>query len=132
MAKQVVLIESETHRGKGSEDDPHRTVLQWFSLDGTLVVESDEFLDRRLHDLRQEALSRAATAQHEISRLRMAAAPGLKCGDIVYRVGTRTKMCVRTVVDDGASVVCDWFVGKRLMRRRIKTSNLVVAVKVSC
>lgn len=53
MAKLVELIYTEICRGKGTEEDPCRTVKQWFEKDGTLVVEDDpknEYMSK-YHDL---------------------------------------------------------------------------------
>jgi hypothetical protein len=41
MAKLVELIETDDLRGVGIPSDPCRRVQQWFTKDGTLVVESD-------------------------------------------------------------------------------------------
>jgi hypothetical protein len=41
MAKLVELIETDDLRGAGTPSDPCRRVQQWFTKDGTLVVESD-------------------------------------------------------------------------------------------
>lgn len=43
MAKLVVLIEVDEKRGKGVEGDPVRLVRQWWTTDGTFVVELDPY-----------------------------------------------------------------------------------------
>lgn len=45
MAKLVTLIESEQIRGRGVNEDPRRTVKQWFTPDGELIAENDPWLE---------------------------------------------------------------------------------------
>ncbi len=50
MPRVIEVIESETTRGKGFEEDPVRTVVQYWTLDGTrLLAERDAWL----HDAQQ-------------------------------------------------------------------------------
>lgn len=41
MAKVIQVIEVETGRGKGTEDDVMRRVIQYWTLDGELLAEHD-------------------------------------------------------------------------------------------
>lgn len=41
MARVVQMIETDNRRGTGVDHDPYRTVRQWWTLDGKLVVELD-------------------------------------------------------------------------------------------
>lgn len=42
MAKVIQVIDTYRHEGRGTEDDPHRLVRQFYSLDGELLIEHDE------------------------------------------------------------------------------------------
>lgn len=49
MAKLIQVIETEDRRGAGlDEDDPVRLVKQFWSSDGVLLMERDEWRDRRI------------------------------------------------------------------------------------
>ncbi len=41
MVKLVTLIESRVCRGKGTPEEPYRTVMEHWTLDGTLVADND-------------------------------------------------------------------------------------------
>lgn len=41
MARLVTLIQSFTHRGEGTKENPHRTVEQLWGKDGALIAEYD-------------------------------------------------------------------------------------------
>jgi hypothetical protein len=58
MAKVIQVIEVEVKRGKGIEDDPIRGVMQYWSLEGELLAESDPCL--KIMPLKDRA--RSATA----------------------------------------------------------------------
>lgn len=45
MPKVIPVIYSETCRGKGTEDNPYRTVVQIHDLDGKLIAERDPELE---------------------------------------------------------------------------------------
>lgn len=47
MAKVIQVIETEVTRGKGVDDDPLRGVMQYWSLDGELLAESDPLVTDR-------------------------------------------------------------------------------------
>lgn len=47
-AKIVVLIETTSLRGIGKKEDPSREVKEWWTLDGKLVVERDEWYEEEL------------------------------------------------------------------------------------
>lgn len=42
-AKMVELIEAEEHIGAGKKGDPFRTIKRWYTKDGQMVVERDEW-----------------------------------------------------------------------------------------
>src|SRR5690606_9910991 len=48
VAELVELIYTEERRGLGKEGDPVRMVKQWWTKDGQLVVEKDEWLEREV------------------------------------------------------------------------------------
>jgi len=47
-AKLVTLIETTSKRGTGKEGDPYREVKEWWTFDGELVVEWDEWYEEEL------------------------------------------------------------------------------------
>lgn len=47
-ARVIQVIEAKVTRGDGSPADPYRTVTQYWTLDGALLADVDEFeLDQR-------------------------------------------------------------------------------------
>jgi hypothetical protein len=43
-ARVIKVIEVHASRGRGAEGDPYRTVVQYWSEDGELLAERDEWL----------------------------------------------------------------------------------------
>ena len=43
MAKLIQVIEAEESRGKGLPDDPYRRVVVYYSVDGELLAERDDW-----------------------------------------------------------------------------------------
>lgn len=46
-AKTITVIEVRSTRGKGTEASPYRGVIEYFSLDGKLLAESDPLPEHR-------------------------------------------------------------------------------------
>lgn len=46
LAKQIVVIYTQTLRGEGVEENPLRLIDQYWSLDGELLAEKDEWLKK--------------------------------------------------------------------------------------
>lgn len=44
--KVVTLIETTTLIGSGSKEDPHRNLVQYWNMEGTLIAETDSFLEK--------------------------------------------------------------------------------------
>lgn len=49
-ARVIQVIETTTHRGNGTTDEPYRIVTQYFAFDGELLAESDPHLDTILRE----------------------------------------------------------------------------------
>lgn len=47
MAKLIQIIESQTFRGKGTEEDPGRIVVQYFFTDGKFLCEFDPYKEAK-------------------------------------------------------------------------------------
>ena len=47
-AKAILVIETHSLRGRGTQDDVFRDVTQYWSLDGTFLAEHDSFKDSLL------------------------------------------------------------------------------------
>ena len=47
MAQVIKLIISDDLRGKGVEGDPYRRVKQLWTLDGVLIAEDDDCIDKQ-------------------------------------------------------------------------------------
>jgi hypothetical protein len=43
----ISVIESDVPRGRGTQDDPSRTVIQYHTLDGELLAERDSYAEER-------------------------------------------------------------------------------------
>lgn len=74
MAKIVMLIETELPRGRGVWPDPVRTVRQWWSVNGDLVVEHDPGAEEQisrtavglaLEEVRREIDENTETIHHD-------------------------------------------------------------------
>ena len=46
MPRIIQVIESEVPRGKGVQDDPYRTVMQYHTPEGLLLAECDSWEER--------------------------------------------------------------------------------------
>jgi hypothetical protein len=55
LAKLITVIESEEMRGNGKDDTPYRKVRQFWTVDGELLVEQDEWFSSRLRNLAEAA-----------------------------------------------------------------------------
>lgn len=65
MAKLRQVIETLTYRGDGTRSNPSRNVLQFFDVDGELLVERDEWDENDKND----RLRRVYCALHETLQL---------------------------------------------------------------
>jgi hypothetical protein len=50
-AKTIEVIEVISTTGHGLEDDPYRTITQYFALDGKLLAERDSLIDPETKEL---------------------------------------------------------------------------------
>ncbi|MHC4413636.1 MAG: carboxypeptidase [Planctomycetota bacterium] len=50
MAKIRIVIETQAARGAGTDEDPVRTVYQYWSLEGKLLAEDDSLADLKEGD----------------------------------------------------------------------------------
>lgn len=53
-AKVIRVIETISLKGCGADNDPVRVVKQYWKLDGSLIVESDPFIDEEYEKLSQQ------------------------------------------------------------------------------
>ncbi len=52
--KLVTVIETKLIRGKGTNQDPCRTVYQYWNSDGELLAENDTIIMHALHAIEEE------------------------------------------------------------------------------
>ena len=86
--KLVELIETETLRGTGKDGDAVRTVTQWWTKAGVLVVERDEWLA----ELVIEKLEEQRVAAHK-AVLTTCSTPGCP-NKVVTLKGVFSKFCL--------------------------------------
>lgn len=53
-ARVIQVIETMSLRGSGEERDPVRAVKQFWAFDGSLIAESDPFIDEEYEELSQQ------------------------------------------------------------------------------
>lgn len=67
MPKVKQVIESTDHRGRGIGEDPHRLVVQIHELDGTFIMEHDEWMDENLSGCKRNAYIAVNGARLELN-----------------------------------------------------------------
>ena len=60
MAKMISVIETTIMRGTGDQHRPHRTVRQYWTLEGALLAEVDIYKDAETKDVLMKLLERGA------------------------------------------------------------------------
>ena len=70
MARVIQVIETDRHVGAGTDLNPHRIVRQFFALDGTLLMEQDDWKVMRDAKYSRDVYASAVAVREALATLK--------------------------------------------------------------